>query len=285
MRYWKREALAYRSGLLEDLPGPVRAPRLYAVDETDDDVAVLWLEDVSDALAGWSASDFERAARCLGRFNGAYCTGMPLPSHEFLARGWLANWVEQSAPAIHAFATEHSHPVLARMYPGRTAEVLLELWRERRRLLSGISAKRHVLSHMDAFRSNVLCPGTNADVVLIDWAFVGLASLGEEAASLLGGSLIFCGTAPDKSLEQAVFNGYVDGLHDAGWRGDVAGVRAASGCLRWACEPLWATTAQPSWRQAWTMSQARDTGAAASPTRQTPAATPSSLVASRRHKW
>ena len=146
--HWKREALAYRSGLFDDLPGGVRAPRLYSVD-LGDEVAILWLEDVNDALSAWSIRDFERVARCLGRFNGAYCVGAPLPSQEFLSSNWLAQWVEQSAPAVPTFTSQRGRPVLARLYPGQVPEVLLELWQERQRLLSYMSAAPQVLSHLE----------------------------------------------------------------------------------------------------------------------------------------
>ena len=57
-----REILAYRSGLLVDLPGPLRAPRVLAIDE--DDAAVwLWLEDLQDIYARrWPLEQFGLAA-------------------------------------------------------------------------------------------------------------------------------------------------------------------------------------------------------------------------------
>jgi hypothetical protein len=85
--YWKREALVYQSGLLDDLPGGLRAPLCYAVEEKDADTAWLWLEDVKDASRkGWRVEDYAHAARCLGRFNGAYLVGRPMPSFPWLVR-------------------------------------------------------------------------------------------------------------------------------------------------------------------------------------------------------
>src|SRR5262245_33603384 len=46
--YWKREALAYASGLLADLPGGIAAPRCFAIEERADESCWLWLEDVED---------------------------------------------------------------------------------------------------------------------------------------------------------------------------------------------------------------------------------------------
>ena len=42
--YWKREALAYASGLLDDLPGDIAAPRCFALEERADESCWLWLE-------------------------------------------------------------------------------------------------------------------------------------------------------------------------------------------------------------------------------------------------
>jgi len=51
-----REILAYRSSLLDGLPGHLRAPRLLGIDEGDDGTFWLWLEDVSDMLSRASRS-------------------------------------------------------------------------------------------------------------------------------------------------------------------------------------------------------------------------------------
>lgn len=49
--YWKREALAYQSGLMYRLPGGnVTAPACYDVQERPDGSAWLWMEDVKDDI-------------------------------------------------------------------------------------------------------------------------------------------------------------------------------------------------------------------------------------------
>src|SRR5207247_1470218 len=47
--YWRREALAYESGLFERLEGGLRAPACRAVVERPDGSVALWLEAVSAA--------------------------------------------------------------------------------------------------------------------------------------------------------------------------------------------------------------------------------------------
>ena len=46
--YWKRESLLYSSGLLDDLPAGLRAPRWYGCDEPIGDVVWLWLEHIRE---------------------------------------------------------------------------------------------------------------------------------------------------------------------------------------------------------------------------------------------
>src|SRR4051794_11103844 len=46
--YPKRELLLYQSGLLDDLPAGLRAPRCYGCDELADGAVWLWLEHVRE---------------------------------------------------------------------------------------------------------------------------------------------------------------------------------------------------------------------------------------------
>jgi hypothetical protein len=76
---WDREVHAYRSGLLDDLPAELAAPRCYAIEERPGAVW-LWLEDVADeAGARWPIARFALAARHFGRLNGMYMTERSLP--------------------------------------------------------------------------------------------------------------------------------------------------------------------------------------------------------------
>ena len=91
--YWKREALAYQSGFLDDLPG-IMAPHCYGVEEQADGALWLWLEAVQDDGGPvWPLDCYGMVARHLGRFNGAYLAGRPRPEYAWLSRRWLRDWV------------------------------------------------------------------------------------------------------------------------------------------------------------------------------------------------
>jgi hypothetical protein len=82
--YWRREAHAFESGLLEDLDGRFTAPRCFGVVDQPDGACWIWLEDVQEGIKGrWPLEHYGVVARHLGRFNGAYLTGTPLPSYPY----------------------------------------------------------------------------------------------------------------------------------------------------------------------------------------------------------
>jgi hypothetical protein len=65
--------------------------------------------------------------------------------------------------------------------------------------------------------------------VAIDWSFVGTAPAGQELAILMGGSHIWLDADPTEigSLSERAFRAYLEGLREAGWRGDKQLVRFA----------------------------------------------------------
>ena len=71
---WKREVDFVQSALRSRLPGPIRSPRFYRVDEHRDDVWV-WMERVRPSSSEpWTPDDFRLTAHDLGQWNGACLT-------------------------------------------------------------------------------------------------------------------------------------------------------------------------------------------------------------------
>jgi hypothetical protein len=224
--YWRREADAYRSGWLDDLPGGLRAPRCFGVVNRPDGACWLWLEEVTDeAGPRWPVDRYGLAARHLGQFNGAHLVQSSRPSWPWLSSGWLREAVAQAAPAIELLCRSLEHPLLRRCFPGDTGKAFFDLWTEREVLLNALDRLPHTLCHLDAFRRNLFAR-LGADgldqTVAIDWAFVGTGAIGEEIEPLVLRSLAFGEVEPGegRELDKAVFAGYLDGLRDAGWRGD-----------------------------------------------------------------
>ena len=227
--YWKREPLAYQSGLLASLPGGLTAPRCFGALERSGGEVWLWLEDVADVGRRWSLGDFERAARHLGRFNGAYLAGQAPPSHAWLSRGRLRAWVAFCADAIAALPSNLRHPLARDRFSDAAIGRLLRLWAEREALLDALDRLPQVFGHLDAFPRNLAVRRSagGARLVAIDWASVGFGAVGEELAPLVAASLIFfeADVSIARQLDAAAFAGYVDGLREAGARVDEASAR------------------------------------------------------------
>jgi len=240
--YWKRETKAYGSGLLEDLPGGLGAPRCFGVEELADGTMRLWLEDLSASNdTPWSVDRYALAARHLGQFNSAGLAGHPLPYASWLSNDWLRGWVAANNAAMDHLRRVLEHPLVRRVYPADVARSFLRLWAEQEAFLGRIDRLPHTLCHLDAFRRNLLSrrlADGSEQTLALDWAFVGRGAVGEELAPLIRASILFFEAEgiPAQELEEAAFQGYLDGLADVGWRGDPQVVRfgyVASAALRY----------------------------------------------------
>jgi len=255
--YWKREFLAYSSGLLDGLPG-ISAPGLLGA-SNDGDVVFAWLEEIrSDRDGRWPTERYVTAALHLGRFNGAYAGNRPVPDVPFLTRAYLrgwTNWVPWS-DAVRSHET-WSHPLVAAAVPIPPVERLERLHSMVAPLCDRLEALPQTLSHLDAWRANLIAarsPSGDERTVAVDWSFVGTAPAGQEVAILVGGSHIWLDADPDELalLSGRAFAAYVEGLREAGWRGDERRVRfayAASAALYLAPVVVWLAraAAQREW--------------------------------------
>jgi len=224
--YWKREALAYQSGLLHRLPGEITAPRCHAVREQPDGSLWLWLEDVQDEIGtSWPLEHYGVVARHLGQFNGAYLVGQPLPSEPWVTRDWVRKYVEHAAPMIEFMRDNPQHPIVRQWYPGSALAQVLAVWNMHSRLLDVLDRLPQTFCHQDAFKRNLFA--RRDQTVAIDWGYAGIAPLGAELAALIVGSFGLYEVPASQAfeLDRICFEGYVQGLHDAGWHGSPRLVR------------------------------------------------------------
>ena len=225
-RYWKREPQAYRSGLLHALPGPVRAPRCYDVQDQPDGSVWIWMEDVQDAQGHpWPLERYAQVARQLGQFNGAYLAGRPLPGEDWLTRDWLRNYLDHAAPMVAFVRQNPAHPIVRAMLPGMTLPLTFALWHERERMLRVLDDLPQTFCHQDAFARNLFY--RRGQVVALDWGYAGIAPVGAELAPLIGVACTLGRFPSDQAqaVDQACFAGYLDGLRQAGWEPDARQVR------------------------------------------------------------
>jgi hypothetical protein len=241
--FWRREADAYRSGVLAELPGDLATPRCLAVTDQPDGSVRLWLEEVLDDIGErWPLPRYAVAARHLGQLNGAYAAGRPRPAGPWMARRWLPAWVAANGPAVEQLRAFRDHPLVRLVLPSSEMQRLQRLWAEREPLLAALERLPRTFCHRDAFRRNLIArrtPGGGDQTIAIDWAFVGEGAIGEDVVPLITASLEFFEVefADAQELEALVLDGYMQGLRDAGWHGDPAQVRyafAAGSALRYA---------------------------------------------------
>ncbi len=229
--YWKREVLAYQSGLLADLPGPLLAARGYGVQEYPGE-AWIWMEYLTDRLGGrWGLEQFVFAARQLGQFNGACLNNPSFEGIPWMNKNQAQAWAQANCPE-----GSWDHPLVRKYIPVRTLERIQRLWAEREHVFRLLDSLPAAFSHFDYKRRNLFLRrqvNGSDEVVAVDWAECGVGALGRDLAYVVGSNSFFCETDPGliKELDANAFEGYVSGLKDAGWQGNTDLVRL--GYLAW----------------------------------------------------
>lgn len=225
--YWKRELLMVQSGLLERLPGPVKAPRFYRVEETPDG-AWLWQEHIENQRSNsWGLDDYAFAARQLGLWNGAYLCGAPLPDEPWLTRKHYRSWYSETNPE------QDFQFVLNQKYIfGDTRNRYERLWADREIFYRVLETLPQIFSHFDSQRRNLFIRKVSDErdeLVLVDWAVCGFGPLGAELFSLIGMSAALLEWSPSEvvQLDQTAFGSYLQGLSEAGWSGNADAIRLA----------------------------------------------------------
>jgi hypothetical protein len=239
--YWRREITAFQSGLLAQLPTGVRAPRCYEVMENEDG-AWVWIEYIQETTGKqWSLDYFRRAARKLGRFQGAYLCGTPLPDYPWLCQpffsvGWTGQggWPGLLDPEFEQKAWKS--PVVQSALDDRQKFRVLQLLVEKLHFDEVNYRLPQVLCHNDVHRKNFMWTQSpqngdfhhpqNGDfqhtqtgeeeLIALDWAFTGPGGLGNDLGELLGNSLYFFDYDPQdvETFESALLDGYLTGIAD-----------------------------------------------------------------------
>ncbi len=229
--YWRREALAYESGLLGTLTGGLRAPHCNLVGARPDGSVALWLEDLSGVPGQqWPLARYEQAARHLGRTQGVYVTGHPLPDEPWLSRDWMRTYLRQRDGDFRLVGQSASwdHPLLAGDFAEPPIGRLHAMRADQSRLLDALDGLPRTLCHRDLHPANLFADGNSDDTtVAIDWSFVGIGALGEDAGNLVPDSVLDFHVDPGHidELYELVARGYESGLRDSGWDGPHALVR------------------------------------------------------------
>jgi hypothetical protein len=226
--YWKREWIAYQSGLLDGLPGELRAPRTMLCTEVSDTECWIWMEDVEGRPgAQWSVDDYDSAAFDLATTQSAYPAGRAMmPPDPWLSHHWLREWVgvvEQQIGALEDDSAwqEPSITALAALRPRVRA-----LWSAREQLLEIVEAAPQTVVHLDLWPTNLIA-ADDGTTVAIDWSQVGIGAIAQDLDQLTLDP-VWMQVVPDASLnelEMHVLPSYVSGLRLSGLEVDPDDVR------------------------------------------------------------
>ena len=236
--YWKREWLAFDSGLLESLPGELRAPRTALTTQVSDDECWIWMEDVKGRTgAALHLDDYATIARALGTTQGAYASGAAsLPSQPWLSRNWLRGWVDVCAQFISTTRDDSRwhDPRLASLQSLRLR--VSDLWDRREELFAIVEEPALTITHWDFWPTNLYA---GEDAVAIDWSQVGLSGIGHDLDQMTIDP-VWMHVRPDESLqvlEDLILSAYLDGLHESGFEVEMEQLRrwyGAAAALRYA---------------------------------------------------
>ncbi|MGM1047779.1 MAG: phosphotransferase [Bacillota bacterium] len=239
--YWRREALVFNSGILNELPDFIKVARCFLVEELPDETIWIWMEHIEGEYAG-TVEQFSFIARQLGRFNGAYITGdKALPRYDWLCKSWLKSWTTASrkyAPSVDTYVERLSNDDL------RTTWAWYEnLIRKLDIAIESLQRLPRVLAHQDLSQMNMLLvtsDNSTPQLLLIDWQFLSISGIGEDLGKMFGVNMSLGIIQPDHydEFQTSLYNSYLEGLRTAGWQGDEKLVRYGF-CLSMALRSVW----------------------------------------------
>ena len=246
--YWKREAFAFQSDLLRHSQGGLLSVPCYAVSELNPSTIWIWLQDLGDdAQDVWPIERHILAAQHFGEFNGAHLGYEPSPDdarwlskqHHRKWLDWLNSWgMSHTASDTNFWATRFAQTA----FPHGTDACLRHLLKHVDRLCDLLAQQTQTLSHQDSHRANLFAtasPDGEPKTTAIDWSFLGMAAIGEDLGTQIGGNLfkLFVDPSRAKSYLADATEAYIAGLRQSGWQGQADSIRfacAATACLRYA---------------------------------------------------
>jgi hypothetical protein len=239
INYWKREALAFSSGLLVGWPGPLVPVHCYGVEEASKRQVWIWLEAREGAgpHALWTIEQLASAAYDFGALAAQWQSKLPdVRQYPWLAQRWLRGWVA----LVRIFAVDHflehdgcgNGSAVESFLNGSTRHRIAELISDADDLLAGFDSLPVTLAHHDPQWGNLFAAAPEespARTVAIDWGFFGLAPIGSDLGLHIGQNIMSWGIDQRRAAEhdQASTAAYISGLQDYGWNGDVDSVRFA----------------------------------------------------------
>jgi hypothetical protein len=216
--YWRREAEVYGSGLPARLG--LGAPGLIELNALPDGDVELVLEHVDGRhQESLTIDDLAATAQALGRAQGR----PDLPTARWLSRGFLRDYATTRAVDWRLLDDDAawSRPLMREHFSDDVRRDLRRLHADREELLQLAESAPRTVAHLDAWPNNIIM-AADGTPVLIDWSFTGDGAIGEDVANLVPDAVFdaFFDPRDLDEIEARVIDSYINGLREAGWRGD-----------------------------------------------------------------
>jgi thiamine kinase-like enzyme len=110
-------------------------------------------------------------------------------------------------------------PLARGWLPDELFRPLLEMRHDQESFLISLERTPQTVCRFDLHPANLF--GRVDETVLIDWSFVGIGAIGEDAGNLVSDSVLDFHVRPEHigDLYDMAYDGYLAGLRDAGWAG------------------------------------------------------------------
>ncbi|TCC27399.1 aminoglycoside phosphotransferase [Kribbella speibonae] len=224
--YWRRELEVYRDDELRDQLADAGLVLPAAEVDERPDSAVLLMDDIAGTPGThFSLAEHAALARACGRWQAR-----PAPERPWTSTGFLRDYSTTRDVPWQLMTDDAAwrQPLIRETWPAELREAWTGLLVHRDALLDLVATLPRARCHLDFWVSNVIQRPTG-ELALFDWSFLGDGALGEDIGNYIPDAVfdLFWPAERLPELAETCIANYLDGLHEAGWRGDPDQVRLA----------------------------------------------------------
>lgn len=173
----------------------------------------------------FSLAEHAALARACGRWQAR-----PAPERPWTSIGFLRDYSTTRDVPWHLMTDDAAwqQPLIRETWPAGLREAWTGLLVHRDALLDLVASLPRARCHLDFWVSNVI-QRPSGELALFDWSFLGDGALGEDIGNYIPDAVfdLFWPVERLPELAETCVANYLDGLYEAGWRGDPDDVRLA----------------------------------------------------------
>ena len=205
--YWARESLYFKSAACQIATPDFRAVRCLNQAEREGLICLQleWVEGRPGAE--WRELDYEQAAYALGTWQRRL---KKLPDEPWVSRDWLAGYLALRMDLERRLA----YPGLwsdAGIFSSKEQSLVINILEQKKRLFGQLRRLPQLPAHNDFWPPNLFM--VNAQVVAVDWAFVGTSAPASDLCTLMFDSIYdgFLTPSDPHALAARLLRAYAEG--------------------------------------------------------------------------